>query len=231
MRIQNQYNNSFYGRSRDIKSAWQIMHKIKSEYPASSPYVANYLSSKHNKPISDTNISNERLYVLRKIHKLNINSDLKYSESLLSLVKRTKVMNCKENSELACLIALVNGFKDCVCVDFASKISDGVFADIDHTILLVNQKMPKGKIRLNKFHSDHATQESAFVPSKKSIVVDPIYGIVDYWDNAVYQYQNLELSRNNFYVIAREKLINKEDINELKRKHPELLLNPAYPVK
>ena len=227
MQIGVNYNISYKGRNTEIRSAQKVLHKIKSEYPASSPYIIDYLSRKHGISMSSHNYTNAKLYAFRVVQKMNMDSDLKYAKTILDVFKQSRAANCKEYSELAFIIATLNGFKDCHCVDFTKLLSDGTFTDIDHVVLLINQKVPKNKIKLPRCHDRDITQESAFLPSRKSIVVDPLFDIVDYWDNAVIKYKTIypETSAKNLYVAARDSIMSDNaDIQNIQNTYPELLI-------
>lgn len=227
IKINNYYSISYTGKNKDIRAAQKVLHRIKSDYSAASPYLIYLWSAKHGKQMSKFNPTNHHLYALREVQKKYIDSDLIYAEKLLKLVKRARSANCKEYSELAYIIAKLNGFEDCNCVNFAKLTPDGTYDDIEHTVLLVNQKVPKDKVRLHKFYDEDVTNASAFVPSKKSIVIDPLFGIVDYWDNAFISYQNLypEITKENLYVAARKPVLPKrKDVRKLKQKYPELII-------
>ena len=220
---------SFQRRNKDIRLAQNVLHIIKSEYDSSSPYMINLLSEKHlKKPMSGRNLTNKKLYAFRQVQKNHLTSDLEYTRTLLDVFKQARAANCKEYSELAFIISKLNGIKDCNCVNFARLQPNRTFADIEHTVLLINQKVPENKFRLHKIYSEDVTENSAFRPSKKSIVIDPLFGIVDYWDNAVIRYQSIypEISRKNLYVGGRDLILkNNADIDNIRQMYPGLLIN------
>ena len=232
--IQNNPYISFKSRNQDIKSAQNIMHKIKSEYDATSPYKIYLLSEKHNRSMSRQNLSNRKLYAFRQLQEYHLNDHLKYTKILLDVFKQARAANCKEYSELAFIIAKLNNFNNCNCVNFARLNPDGTFSGIEHTVLLINQNVPKTKTRMHKYYAEDITVSSAFKPSRKSIVIDPLFGIVDYWDNAVINYENIypQVSAKNLYVGARDLILSDpKDFNKIKQAYPELLLNQKTTFK
>lgn len=232
--IENRYNISYKSRNKDIRAAYNILHKIKSEYDAASPYVVHLFSEKHQRPMSRLNLTNHKLYAFRKVQENNMASDLEYTKTILDVFKQARSANCKEYAELAFIIAKLNNFKDCNCVNFARLQPDGTFADIEHTVLLINQNVPENKSRLHKYYAEDVTDTSAFLPSKRSIVIDPLFGIVDYWDNAVLRYQNLypETSAKNLYVGARNLILtNQKDIISIRKEYPALLINQKQTIE
>lgn len=203
-------NIQFSGRNPEIKKAQQILHKIKSEFPASSSYMADLLVQKsklrsenpdafismsdmiasynHTENIG-AELTSKKLSKLRTVQKNFINNDYKYCDFLVWGIKNFHVMNCKENAELGFLIAKMNGYENVNCINLTKELPNGAFADLDHTVLLINNKLPKNKNKLDKFYQQNITMHSAFIPSRKSIVIDPLFGIVDYWENAIQSYK------------------------------------------
>lgn len=229
----NNYYISYKGRNKDIKLAQNILHKIKSEYDSASPYKVYLFSEKHQRPMSRRNLTNNKLFAFRQVQKNHIESDLGYTKTILDIFKQARAANCKEYAELAFIIAKLNGFKNCNCVDFARLQPDGTFTNIEHTVLLINQNVPKNKSRLHKYYIENVTDASAFLPSKKSIVVDPLFGIVDYWDNAIIEYKNIypQISLKNLYVGARNLILKEtKDFNNIKQSYPSLLLNQKQTI-
>ena len=218
-------NISFGARNREIKTAQDIIHKIKSEFPAVSPYYADMRTAA---PGCTAKKSTMKLLLLRAFVNPE-QKDLDYSENLIRMVKKAKVMNCKENSELAFLISLANGFKDCFCATLGYKLPDAGCTDIDHTILLANQKIPAHYKKLDKYFAEPVSNASAFFPSKKAIVIDPVFGIADYWDNAAITYQTIFpqiKSKKDLCAGAKNLILKKTgDIRKLKAMFPELILN------
>ena len=103
--IKNNYYISYQGRNKDIRFAQNVLHIIKSEYDAASPYRVNFLSEKHlNKPISSRNLTNNKLHAFRQVQKSYLTSDLEYTKTLLDVFKQSRAANCKEYSELAILL-------------------------------------------------------------------------------------------------------------------------------
>lgn len=242
-------NIQFYGRNKEIINAQQILHKIKSEYPASSPYVADLLAQKRELKRGQSNVfigisemiehyyctenigakvTNNNLFSLRRVQKHYIDDDYRYCDSLIWGIKNLRAMNCKENSELAFLIAKINGYKNCHCVNLAQRLSDSSIKDLDHTVLLINQYLPHNINKLNKFYSQSMDISSVIVPTRKSIVVDPLFGIVDYWENAIQNYKIIfpQLSNTKEICIGvRDAIITKQkDIKKMRFIHPELII-------
>ncbi len=243
-------NIQFSGRNPEIKKAQQILHKIKSEFPTSSSYTADLLAQKHklrseypdtftSMPdiITSLNLSEKvgaqlttkNLAALRRLQKHFIDNDYKYCDSFVWAIRKFHVMNCKENAELAFLIAKINGYKNIHCINLAKELPDGTFADLNHTVLLTNQKLPKNIKKLNKFYIQDLTMDSAFIPSRKSIVIDPLFGIVDYWENAIQDYKSIfpRISEvKQLWAGAKEAILKTpKDIMKFKYSHPEFIIN------
>lgn len=243
-------NIHFSGRNPEIKKAQQILHKIKSEFPASSSYLADLLAQKSKLKSEDPNafikmsdiietlnitknigaqLTTKNLATLRRVQGHFTDNDYKYCDSFVWGVKKFHVMNCKENAELAFLIAKMNGYKNIHCINLAKELPDGTFADLDHTVLLINQKLPKNIEKLDKFYIQDLTMDSAFIPSRKSIVIDPQFGIVDYWENAIQDYKSIfprMFDVKQLWAGAKEEVIKSpKDIREFKYSHPEFIIN------
>lgn len=241
-------NIQFCARNSEIRNAERILRKIKSEFPASSTFIPNLLFQKRklkaNKPdafvsmqdmiesyyqTSDigTKLTNNYLAQLRKVQEYYVDDDYRYCDSLVWGINKFHVMNCKENAELAYLMAKINGYKDCHCVNLARRHPADSFAGLGHTVLLINQELSPKMRKLNKFYIESVDKTTAFTPSRKSIVVDPLFGIVDYWENAVQSYKKIFpriLSTKDICAGAREAIIStSEDIETFKCAHPEFI--------
>lgn len=248
-------NIQFSGRNPEIKKAQQILHKIKSEFPASSSYMADLLAQKAklrlespdafigmSDMIASLNITEsfgaqsttKNLATLRMVQEHFIDNDYKYCDSLTWGIKNFHVMNCKENAELGFLIAKINGYTSAACIALAKELPDGTFADLDHTVLLINQELPKNIDKLDKFYSQGISMHSAFIPSRKSIVIDPLFGIVDYWENAIQSYKSIFPQMSDvkqLWAGAKEEIIKAKDIRKFKHSHPEFIINSTPKTK
>lgn len=249
-------NIQFCGRNSEIKKAQQILHKIKSEFPASSSYIADLLTQKQRMKSENPDIfisladmidnynktayvgnkrSNRSLSKLRRFQEYYLDNDYQYCNSLLRGIREFRVMNDKENSELAYLMAKINGYEDCYCINLSRRYPCSVFVDLDHTVLLLNQKLPPKIKKLDKFSPQRVNKISAFTPSRKSIVVDPLFGIVDYWENAVRHYMTIfpQISdAKDICAAARNTIINSaKDIKKIKYLYPECIIGPQQEKK
>lgn len=155
--------------------------------------------------------------------------DYKYAAKTLEGIKHFKVANCKEFSELAFLIAKANGFENCYCACLYEKTphtKSGV-KDFGHSVMLIFPKQPKILEFMNKYYTDAIKTENMIKPDKKTIVIDPLIGIADYWDNAIKKYQNSYYfnirDTKNLRVAVREPLIEKKwHLFRLKIEYPIL---------
>ncbi len=250
-------NIRFSGRNQEIKKAQQILHKIKSDFPASSSYIGDLLAQKGeirlnqpNKFISQsdmissyqntknigTRLTTTKIASLRSVLKNFTDNDYKYCNALAWGIQKLRVMNCKENSELAFLIAKINGYKNVHCINLAKKVSNSSFTDLEHTVLLVNQELPANISKLDKFYGQNVDKHSAFIPNRKSIVIDPLLGIVDYWENAIQNYKSIfpQISDvKSLCVGVREEIIrNPKELQKFKHSHPEFIIkHPEKPKK
>ncbi len=249
-------NIQFTGRNKEIRKAQQILHKIKSDFPASSPFIADLLAQKrairlehsdiyislsdmmeryYNTENIGAKLTNNNVASLRRLQSHYICDDYKYCDSLVWGIKKLRAMNCKENAELAFLIAKMNGYKNVHCINLAKKLPNSTFKDLDHTILLLNQELPSNTKKLDKFYNQKVDEYSAFIPSRKSVVIDPLFGIVDYWENAIQYYKTIfpKMSEvENLCAGARDEIIKtSKDIEDFKHLHSEFIITPPEKKK
>ena len=254
LNINSKYTNTnFTGRNKEIKNAEKILHKIKSDFPASSSYIADLYAQKHNiktkcsnntvRSIADmiesyyytdnvgAKLTTNNLASVRKLQEHYFYNDYKYCDSLIWGVKRFRAMNCKENSELAFLIAKINGYKNCHCISLIKEEQNFSIADLGHSVLLINQEVPINVNKLNKFYVQHIDKTFTFIPSRKSIVIDPLFGIVDYWENAIVNYKTIFPQMSDIkgiYAAISEPIIKlSKDLKKLKKSRPELVINSS----
>ena len=253
LNINSKYTNiNFLGRNRDIKEAEKILHKIKCDFPAASSYIADLLSQKYDIETKKTNSAlknftdimesyyntnnigakkiNKKLSIFRKIQSNYLNNNYKYCDFLIWGIKNFRVMNCKENSELAFLIAKINGYRDCYCVNLVKKNKNTLFFNLLYKSLLINKELPKNIKKVKKFYIQNIDKNYTFIPSRKSIVIDPLFGIVDYWENAIQNYKTIfpQVKNKNICAVAIESIIKHHyNLKKLQRMYPELVINSS----
>lgn len=242
-------NIQFAGRNKEIRKAQQILHKIKSDFPASSSFIANLLAQKrairskhpdifislsdmmeryYNTEDIGAKLTNHNIASLRRVQRHYLCNSYKYCDSLVWGIKKFRAMNCKENAELAFLIAKMNEYKNIHCISLAKKLPNSTFQDLDHTVLLINQELPPNIKKLDKFYDQNVDENSAFIPSRKSIVIDPLFGIVDYWENALLRYKSIfpQMSDvKHLWAGARDEIIKTgKNIEDFRYLHPEFII-------
>lgn len=233
MKISNftSYNNSFKGRNTDLKQADKILRKINKDFASSSPWHADYRATKARTLSEDmvaTLWSTVKLNAFREAQESVVNKNLyKYATCLIEGIRRYKVANCKELAEIAFLIGKANGIEDCYCANLYLK--DSRFknhTDLEHSIVILNQKPYKNSSFADPYYDDIPKQADLIMPDDKSIVVDPMFGIVDYWKNAKNLYINSGFikpqNNDELTIFIRKPIIESE--KELKK------LQANYPI-
>ena len=97
MKISNftSYNNSFNGRSSDLKQADKILRKINKDFASSSPWHADYRAARTRilpEGIATTLWSTVKLNAFREAQESVVNKNLyKYATCLIEGIRRYKV--------------------------------------------------------------------------------------------------------------------------------------------
>ena len=224
-------NISFQGRNTDIRRAYKILNKINTGFPSVCPWKINRISDKYNgENVIGCPISQEKLAILRDHTSPDFVSNYKYAAKIIEAVDQFKSANCKELSELGYLIAKTNNIQNCYCANLYGKIPGRAseLKDFGHSILLITPKPIKKPKFSNKYYVNHnVSTKNAIIPNDKTIVVDAVTGIVDYWKNAIIKYAQTPLneisSNKEVRVNLREPLLKSEkDIAKIKKEYPIL---------
>ena len=225
---------SFQGRNQDIREAYKIMHKINTSFPAVCPWKMD-VQAKKQFGISTIGapVFFEKLCILRDNITPNNTSEYGYATKTLEAIKQLKTANCKEFSELGYLIAIANNIKNCYCANIYAKTSDKSttkLKDFTHSVLLITPEKIKNTKFINKYFVKVNTDAKSIIPDKKTIIIDPVTGIVDYWKNALAKYSGTVLNNisteKEICVFIREPLLsNNKQITKLKKDYPILNFN------
>ena len=219
---------SFQGRNIHIRQAGKILQKIDNSFPVICPWKVNRLAGNDGSTIKAP-ICQEKLDILRDCTKPDFISDYKYASKILEGVKLFKSANCKELSELGYLIAMANNMKNCYCASLYGKISDrsSDLKNFGHVVLLIMKKPAEKPKFSHKYYVDSVHLSDTIIPDNKTIVVDPVWGIVDYWKNAILKYAQTSLNEivsfKDVRACLRQPLLSSEkDLNKLKKEYPIL---------
>lgn len=200
-------NITFTSRNQNLRQADKILRKINKDFPSSSPWLADYKASRTGRIASEeisTKWSTAKLNAFREAQGSVVDKSYsKYISCLIEGLKRYKVANCKELSEIAYLIAKTNGIENGYCANLYLK--DNKFKnniDLEHSIFIINPNNPKNVGFADPYYEDRPTHYDLFEPNPKSIIIDPTFGFVEYWQNAKNIYQNMGFinPKNNEYI-------------------------------
>jgi hypothetical protein len=224
---------SFQGRNQDILKAYKIMHKINTGFPAVCPWKMDVLSEKHfGKNTTGAPVFYEKLCILRDNITPDNTNEYDYAAKTLEAIKQFKTANCKEYSELGYLIAIANNIKNCYCANIYARTSGKAseLKDFTHSILLITPEKIKNAQFVNKYFAQPNTDVKSIIPDKKTILIDPVTGIVDYWKNALAKYSGTVLNdistEKEVCVYIREPLFSNDKlISKLKKDYPILNFN------
>lgn len=229
------YNTNFNGRNANLKQADKILRKINKEFPSSSPWHADYRATKADRISEDqiaTMWTTVKLNAFRESQESVVNKNLyKYATCLIEGTKRYKVANCKELAELAFLIAKVNGIDNCYCANlYLKNYKTKKNIDIEHSITLINHTSYKNTKLADPYYDDIPSHTDLQEPNDKTIVVDPLFGIVDYWKNAKKIYLNngfiTPKPNDELTVFIRKPILESDnDIKKLQVNYPFMFLN------
>lgn len=222
---------SFQGRNIHIRRAQNILYKIDTSFPAICPWKVNRFLGNDGAVIKCP-ISQEKLDILRDCTVPDYISDYKYAAKVLEGVKQFKTANCKEYAELSYLIAKANDIKNCYCANLYDKISNKTskLKDYGYSVLLIMPKPLNKPKFVHKYYYTGVKMSDSIIPDKNTIVVDPVFGIVDYWKNAILKYAQTPLreitSAKDIRVCLRQPLLNNEkEVDKLRKKYPILDFN------
>ncbi len=234
-------NISFASRNPELRYAEKIVRRIKTHFPASSAWLWNTKGQKAFGLDDRTvcvHLTNAKVSLVRDFAELT-RSNYDYAAKMIELIKHYKAMNCLENSEIAYLLAKANGYEDVQRVALCDDVGGESVRNLGHSVLLLNSKAPQVSNVQDISGFSEISKEKTFLPDKKTIVIDPILGIVDYWQNAVLKYKNMYNDllkigegKHTLRTITQNSILpNKNAILELKEEYPILDLsnkNPKY---
>ena len=163
----------------------------------------------------------------------------------LSGMKKMNIGNCGEMADATYIALKLNGVEDVKLVQlYAYDKSTGSMRNLDHTVVGINFRLPKGY----KYHkwdsSEHRIDNSCRIyPQNDSIIVDTWAGFADYGKNAAEYYKSnraliecnkLEYSPRNrllydseelCYIPIKEYKLKDMDFKYFEKTYPNLILD------
>ena len=212
MQVDNKNSIRFTSRNATIRFADDIVRKVNQEFPRiSSSRVDDFLSVK-SKPCYQKILWNKilRLRDDRLKEFSNVDDFVKKFECLLSPIKKYKLGNCTESTQLTSIVARLNGIKNSYP---ALMISPNGF-DLDHAVLYVNDEKP--------------------------YIMDAWLGFADFVPEAKLRYQNefkkhfeFELAESDDIIFQKYKNVyfnfltldfSNKQMKKLQKTYPELII-------
>lgn len=215
MEINTKYNSNFQSKNRTIRRADDLARQINRAFPRQSAS----LTLPHINPMELSPAPYRRLW--GKIHEMRELSERRYLKgqtfiskvkALINPIKKYKVGNCGESTDLAYFAAIGNGIKNC----YRAHLISPYYEDYDHAVLYVDDKKP--------------------------YIIDAWLGFADYVPNAIKRYQKDYRYLFCFEAMGTEKIelvssagtiytdklkkqkITDEEIKILQETFPELIL-------
>lgn len=232
IRVSQNQQQSFRARNIDIRKADEISRRVHQGFPVYSNTAMSRFKNKNktsavqrfHSAICDL-VAELRSYYAVSTERANF-------FRMIGGMKTTKVGNCYEQACLTEMALLVNGYKNVrKFALYSMNPKTGKIKDLDHTIVGVNVKLPKGYISKNGY-VDVIPSESLIAPSNKGIIVDTWAGFTDDAKNALTKYKgNIFLaskpdSKHKILLLPYDKPEFKpEDILYMKKHYPNLLLS------
>ena len=215
MKIQNKTNYSFQARNKTIRFADDIARHVNICYPReSSSLVDDFVNIRCFRKLKER--LNERTETMREDVSDAFDETDNFIGKILSFIKpirKHKIGNCGESTQLSAIIAKVNGITNCHIASL--KTANG--KNLDHSVLFVNDEKP--------------------------YIIDTWLGFADYIQNAILRYKSeyrhhfdfkededkLVFEKlNNDYTEFLNQDFKKTHINKIKRIYPQLLKKRGY---
>lgn len=197
MQVNQNTSPAFSSRNPQIRYAQKVCSIVKSEFPAISNTKV-CLKEVAQAPEFYNLIKN----LGDKVEQLRAKSqnavETFYYRSLMNSVKEYKVANCGDLSDLSEIVMRLNGFKNCGCFNLYTNKG----RDLYHTVAAMNLNIPQN-YKEPPLNGEIAA-EYLLKPSRKTIIIDPFFEIVDYADNAILNYKNLH---QKFFNLASDEKI------------------------
>ncbi len=237
---------SFGAVNPKMKELGDISRRVSLEFPA----LSNTKLIGFKKICSNKNNYNYLLYVQKLMSKYreyyNCSSNArKVLLRELSGMKNMKIGNCGEMADATYIALKLNGVEDVKLVQlYAYDKSTGSMRNLDHTVVGINFRLPKGY----KYHkwdsSEHRIDSSCRIyPENDSVIVDTWAGFTDYGKNAAEFYKSnraliecnkLEYSPRNHllydseglcYIPIKEYKLKDMDFKYFEKTYPKLILD------
>ena len=216
MRVQNINGTNFQSRNKTIRFADDIARRVNQCYPRISSTKVESYNNISKFPNLEFNMQYKISEKVRKLKSELFDEDYSFLENIkafITPVKKFKTGNCGESSQLAAIIAKINGIKDCHLVQLINETGK----EFDHVVLYVHDKNP--------------------------YIIDSWLGFADYLPNAVQKYKNeydyiFNIDKNEIIVFSSETDdaysnflkddFSRKQINKLKRIYPEHVIKRGY---
>ena len=224
MRI-NKTNLNFASRNRTVRYADDIARKVNVAFPRVSPSAAGHFNNAHNFLSLGVKLGRKMDNITRIAWNNCITKEGYFQKiiGILEPIKRFKMGNCGEASQVAAVAAKINGIQDCRLASLYSKpkLGSGFIVelpvDLDHAVLYVEN-------------------------NGKPYVIDSWLGFADFVPNALERYVKEYAKRLNLGKLTPEDIMIKPDeldnpycklfaknpsgdeLEKLRRKYPELII-------
>ncbi len=211
---------AFQGRNHSLKNLDDVCRRVIQEFPV----VSNTKLHGYNK------VSKYKQYLFytcdvmsdyRKYYKKSSNpKKMMYKE--LAGMKQLRIGNCAELADATLIALKLNGIDDTKLLHlYAYNKKTGKLRNLDHSLVGVNFKLPKGY----KYHKwlpseNHIEPETRIYPQRNSIIVDAWLGFSEYASVAGEKY------KSNRTLIQMNKSGKRECFNTLLDKNEELCYVP-----
>ena len=218
MQIKDNYQLNFTSRNKTIRFADDIVRKVNNEFPRlSASNVEDWNSSIFNeKPAKNLW---KKLATVRNLVRLGFFNSYgfqKIVKSIVEPIKKIKVGNCGEATDLMFLAARANGLKNA----YRATLTTPELEDYDHVVVLVDEN------------------------GKNPYVLDAWLGFADYLPKAIERYQKdfrrhfdfnkLQTDKMQFNIIEHQyeklsdffdKEFSDKEIEVLQKTYPQFLVN------